>query len=62
MKYLKLYFLFYSVKAPFIDLSKYFKMAQIDLINRDPHTINKYIEVEYDDVFGEPDGIHSADW
>lgn len=37
-------------------------MAQIDLLNRDPHFMNNYIEVEFNDAFGEPQGIHSADW
>ena len=34
---------------------------EIDLINRDPHDMNNYIQVEFDDVLGEPNGAHSAD-
>ena len=33
----------------------------IDLINRDPHSMNSYIQVEFDDVLGEPIGAHSSD-
>ena len=34
----------------------------IDLVNRDPHDMNNYVQVSFDDVLGEPDGAHSADW
>lgn len=34
---------------------------EIDLINRDPHNMNGYIQVEFDDVLAEPEGAHSAD-
>ena len=34
---------------------------EIDLVNRDPHDMNNYLQVEYDDVFAEPLGTHSAD-
>jgi len=33
----------------------------IDLINRDPHSMNHYVQVEFDDVLGEPTGAHSSD-
>lgn len=36
-------------------------MSQVDLKNRDPHDMNNYIQVEFDDVLGEPNGAHSAD-
>jgi hypothetical protein len=35
---------------------------ELDLVNRDPRNMNKYIEVEFDDVLAEPEGAHSADW
>jgi len=35
-------------------------MAAVDLINRDPHDMNNYIQVNFDDVLGEADGAHSA--
>ena len=34
---------------------------EIDLVNRDPHNMNHYLQVEWDDAFGEPNGTHSAD-
>ncbi|CAF1055687.1 unnamed protein product [Brachionus calyciflorus] len=34
---------------------------EIDLIRRDPHEMNNYLQVEFDDVFAEPTGTHSAD-
>ncbi len=37
-------------------------MAEVDLVNRDPHRMNNYIQVEFDDVLAEPAGAHSADW
>ena len=37
-------------------------LREIDLVNRDPHDMNNYLQVEYDDVFAEPIGTHSADW
>jgi len=33
----------------------------LDLINRDPHAMNNYIQVEFDDVLGEPEGAKSAE-
>lgn len=36
-------------------------LKEIDLVNRDPHNMNNYLQVEYDDVFAEPSGTHSAD-
>ncbi|XP_045164742.2 caveolin-1-like [Mercenaria mercenaria] len=38
-------------------------MAQAgpDLVNRDPNELNKHIQVQFDDIFGEPDGAHSID-
>ena len=35
--------------------------AEVDLVNRDPHNMNGYLQVEWDDAFGEPVGTHSAD-
>ena len=37
-------------------------MGEIDLTNRDPNSMNNYIQVEFDDVLAEPEGAHSADW
>ena len=37
-------------------------MAEVDLVNRDPQKMNNYIQVSFDDVLGEPEGAHSADW
>ena len=36
-------------------------MAEIDLVNRDPNSMNNYIQVQFDDVLAEPEGAHSAD-
>ncbi len=33
----------------------------IDLTNRDPNGLNNYIQVQFEDVLGEPEGAHSAD-
>ena len=30
--------------------------------NRDPNSMNSYIQVSFDDVLAEPEGAHSADW
>ena len=35
---------------------------QLDLLNRDPHNMNHFIQVEFDDTLGEPTGTHSSDW
>lgn len=32
---------------------------ELDLVNRDPNNLNEHIKVQFDDVFGEPDGAHS---
>ena len=37
------------------------KMSELDLINRDPHDMNNYIQVNFDDVLGEPEGAHAAE-
>ncbi len=37
---------------------KRIKMAE----NRDPNSMNSYIQVSFDDVLAEPEGAHSADW
>lgn len=34
----------------------------LDLMDRDPHMMNSFLKVEFDDAFGEPDGTHSSDW
>ena len=36
-------------------------MGELDLINRDPNSMNNYIQVEFEDVLAEPEGAHSAD-
>ncbi|XP_076356858.1 caveolin-1-like [Tachypleus tridentatus] len=33
----------------------------IDLDNRDPNTLNEYLQVEFDDVIAEPEGTYSVD-
>ena len=33
----------------------------LDLVNRDSNSMNNYIQVEFNDVLGEPEGAHSAD-
>ena len=35
---------------------------QLDLLNRDPHNMNNFLQVEFDDTLGEPKGTHSSDW
>ncbi len=34
---------------------------QLDLLNRDPHNMNHFLQIEFDDSFGEPVGTHSKD-
>jgi hypothetical protein len=34
----------------------------LDLENRDPHNMNHFIQVEFDDVLAEPTGTHSSKW
>jgi len=36
-------------------------MGELDLENRDPNGMNNFIQVEFDDVFAEPEGAHSMD-
>merc|ERR1712154_478046 len=36
-------------------------MAEIDLTNRDPNSINPHLKVGWEDIFGEPDEIKSMD-
>ena len=36
-------------------------MGEVDLVNRDPNGLNENIQVNFDDIFGEPEGAHSAD-
>ena len=33
----------------------------LDLNNRDPRNMNNFIQVEFDDALGEPNGTHSKD-
>ena len=35
---------------------------QLDLLNRDPNNMNNFLQVEFDDTLGEPNGTHSSDW
>ncbi|TRY62531.1 hypothetical protein TCAL_06295 [Tigriopus californicus] len=37
-------------------------MAGFDLDNRDPNNLNEHLQVMWDDVIGEPEGIRSPDW
>jgi len=37
------------------------KMADIDLVNRDPNELNDHVKVKFDDVLGEPEGAHAMD-
>ena len=34
----------------------------VDFVNRDPNDMNNYIQVDFNDVLGEPEGAHSPDW
>ncbi len=34
---------------------------QLDLVNRDPHEMNGFIQVDFEDVLAEPAGAHSVD-
>jgi hypothetical protein len=34
---------------------------QLDLVNRDPHNMNNFLQVEFDDTLGEPAGTHSSE-
>uniref|UniRef100_A0A1I7ZPU3 Caveolin n=1 Tax=Steinernema glaseri TaxID=37863 RepID=A0A1I7ZPU3_9BILA len=33
----------------------------LDMVHRDEHNINEYVSIAFEDVFGEPDGVHSFD-
>ena len=33
----------------------------IDMVNRDPNSMNGHVQVMFDDVLGEPEGAHSMD-
>merc|ERR1711976_253762 len=33
----------------------------IDMVNRDPNTLNSHIKVTFDEVIGEPDSAHTID-
>ncbi|XP_052250505.1 caveolin-3-like [Dreissena polymorpha] len=35
--------------------------AELDLVNRDPNSINDHLQCKFEDVFAEPDGTHSID-
>ncbi|XP_033127635.1 caveolin-1-like isoform X2 [Anneissia japonica] len=35
--------------------------APIDMINRDPNSINSHVQVGFEDVLAEPDGVHSPE-
>merc|ERR1712156_328653 len=39
----------------------YFNMADIDLVNRDPNSINDHLKVTFEDLLAEPEGAHSMD-
>ena len=34
----------------------------LDLNKRDPQNLNSLVQVEYDDIIGEPKGTHSCDF
>jgi hypothetical protein len=36
--------------------------VEVDLISRDPNALNHHIQVMFDDIIAEPEGIRSADW
>merc|ERR1712012_580155 len=36
-------------------------MADIDLVNRDPNSINDHLKVTFEDLLAEPEGAHSMD-
>ncbi|KAK7496223.1 hypothetical protein BaRGS_00012633 [Batillaria attramentaria] len=33
----------------------------VDLVNRDPNSINDHVQVAFEDIIAEPDGAHSPD-
>jgi hypothetical protein len=35
---------------------------EVDLIQRDPNNMNSFLQVDYEDVLAEPQGVHSTDW
>lgn len=37
-------------------------MAGFDIDNRDPNNLNEHLQVMWDDIIGEPEGIRSPDW
>merc|ERR1712154_559611 len=37
------------------------KMAELDMVNRDPNNINDHLKVTFEDVLAEPEGAHSMD-
>jgi len=36
-------------------------MAELDLVNRDPNNLNGHLKVTFEEVLGEPEGVHSID-
>ena len=34
----------------------------LDLSQRDPNNLNKHVQVMWEDVFGEPEGVRSIDF
>merc|ERR1711956_30617 len=36
-------------------------MAEVDLTNRDPNSINDHLKVTFEDILAEPEGGHSID-
>merc|ERR1711872_823830 len=37
------------------------KMAELDMVNRDPNNINDHLKVTFEDILAEPEGAHSMD-
>jgi len=37
-------------------------MAELDMVNRDPNNLNEHLKCQFEDVFGEPEGVHSIDF
>ena len=35
---------------------------EVDLVNRDPNSMNNFLQVDFEDVLAEPHGAHSSDW
>ncbi|XP_022334719.1 caveolin-1-like [Crassostrea virginica] len=37
------------------------KMADFDMVNRDPNSLNNHLKVQFEDILAEPEGVRSLD-